>query len=227
MTTPRSFADSRGRRSFLVEYERRVRRDAAAARRRSLARKLGGPLVKKYVRVVPSVFGATGELAGFRLLIPSQEALARLRSSAVLTLDSATELLGGFRFGTADTSFVYLMGSRELEKIAGEGIGIRLGGSRFPLSWAPPGQPMLFAVVPPRMPPCIEKDGFRVVEPAFLVRELLGFHGLRLDLIARIESRITVPYGLDRLDRGMTDDDCRRQATSPAAPRPTGNATQA
>ena len=199
MNFPEHCAAAHGRRSGLAEYERRVHRDTAAARRRSLARRLGGPLVRKYVRVVPSVFGGTGELAAFRLLIPSREALARLRSSAVLTLDSAAERLGGFRFGAGETSFIYLPSSRDLEGIARDGIGERLPGSRFPMSWAPPGQAMLFAVVPPLLPPWIEKDGCRVVEPGFLIRELLGHHGLRLDLLARIEARIAVPYGLVRL----------------------------
>ena len=64
------------------------------------------------------------------------------------------------------------------------------------MSWAPPGEEILFAAVPAGMPPSIEKGGFRVVTPDFLIRELLGFHGLRLDLLARIEARIAEPYGI-------------------------------
>ncbi len=182
----------------LAAYERRVRRDAAEARRRSLARRLGGRLARKYLRVVPSVFGAVGELAAFRLLVPSREALARLAPKAVLTLESATEILGGFRFGSAATSYVYVPSPGDLDAIAEDGIGQRLPGSWFPMSWAPPGQEILFAAVPPRMPPSLQKGGFRVVTPEFLIRELLGFHGLRLDLLARVESGIAEPYGIER-----------------------------
>lgn len=191
-------AADRGRRPCLAEYARRVHRDAAEGRRRSLARRLGGALVRKYVRVVPSVFGASGELAVFRLLIPTGAALARLRSRAVLTLDSATEILGGFRFGAAPASFVYLPCSADIVGIGRDGIGERLPGSWLPMSLAPPGEELLYTVVPIRMPPSIERDGFRVVDPAFLIRELLGFHGLRLDLVARIEARIAGPCGLQR-----------------------------
>ncbi len=50
--------------------------------------------------------------------------------------------------------------------------------------------------VPGEMPPAVERGGFRVVAPAFLVREVLGFYGLRHDLLARVESGIVRPYGV-------------------------------
>lgn len=83
----------------MVRLERLVKRDAAVARRRSLARRLGGSLIWKYLPVVPAVFTARGETATFRLLVPVEETLSRLRDRTVLSLDSATEVLGGCRVG--------------------------------------------------------------------------------------------------------------------------------
>jgi hypothetical protein len=172
---------------------RQAARDARVARARSLARRLSEPLLRKYLQVVPSVYTACGEFAAFRLLVPSGEALSRLRDRAVLTLDSAAERLGGFRFGRTRIQQVYVSSTGEFDRIGREGIGQRRPGSRFPLQWAPPGWDMLFAVVPRTMPPFTEKDGFRVVTPAFLIRELIGFYGLRADLLARCERRIPGP----------------------------------
>lgn len=50
--------------SPMERYAQRVARDAAIARRRSLTRRLGGPLIWKYVQVVPSVFTAVRISAG-------------------------------------------------------------------------------------------------------------------------------------------------------------------
>lgn len=169
-------------------YARRVRRDAAIARRRSFVRRSGGPLVAKYMQVVPSVFTARGEFVAFRLLLPAREALVRLRECVVLTLDSATELLGGFRFSRASNAYAYLPSSDDLARIADAGIGERRPGTRFPLSWSPPGWEMLFAVVPHEMPPFRECNGFRVVTREHLIRDLIGFYGLRTDLLVRIEA---------------------------------------
>ena len=139
-----------------VSIARRVRqlaRDARAARTRSLARRVYGPMLRKYLEVVPSVYTARGEFAAFRLLVPPWEGLSRLGERAVLTLDSAAEILGGFRFGRGRIHQVYLSCAEDLGSVEREGIGERRPGSRFPLQWAPPGWDMLFAVVPRRMPP--------------------------------------------------------------------------
>jgi hypothetical protein len=108
----------------------------------------------------------------------------------VLTLDSATEVLGGFRFGRRGSEYAYLPSADVLASIAAEGIGERSSAKEFPMSWAPPGWEMLFAVIPSQLPPHLERGGSRVVTPEFLIRDLLGFYGLRTDLLAEIEAKL-------------------------------------
>lgn len=174
-------------------YAHRVHRDRRAARARSLARRVAGPLFDKYLEVVPSVFSARGELAAFRLTVPAPEALERLSSRIVLTLDSATELLAGFRFGKARNAYVYLESSADLREIEEAGIGERRPGTSFPLAWTPPGWEMMFAVVPVEMPPSFEHGGHRVVTREHLIRDLIGFYGLRTNLIVEIETKLLGP----------------------------------
>jgi hypothetical protein len=174
-------------------YAKKVYRDAAIARRRSLARRAAGPLVWRYLQTVPWVFTACGEFAAFRLLVPGTAALQSLRDRAVLTLDSAAEVLGGFRFTRRGNFYAYFHSPEDLESITEAGIGERRPGTRFPLSWVLPGCEMLFAVVPRDFPPCMESGGFRVVTPEHLVREILGFHGLRTDLLAEMEEKLLRP----------------------------------
>jgi hypothetical protein len=118
------------------------------------------------------------------------EALDRLRDRAVLTLDRAADILGGFRFGSSPNIHAYFASIDDLSWIERAGIGKRLPGTRFPLTWAPPGEAVLFAVVPPELPPHEESAGFLVVTPERLVRDLLGLHGLRPDLLAEIEAKL-------------------------------------
>ncbi|MBN1420955.1 MAG: hypothetical protein JXP34_19445 [Planctomycetes bacterium] len=174
----------------MERYAERVRRDAEIARRRSLVRRSGGALLRKYVEIVPSVFTATGEFAAFRLLVPAREALDRLRERAILTLDSATEVLAGFRFGRNRNIQAYFDAPDDLPAIEREGIGERLPGTRCPLGWSPPGWEILFAVVPEETPPHEEVRGFRVVSVDHLIRDLIGFYGLRTDLAARIDAAL-------------------------------------
>jgi hypothetical protein len=174
----------------LRERDRIARRDAAAARRRSLVRRTAGPLFRKYLGVVPSVFTAAGDLAAFRLLVPAAEALAALSGRVILTLDSATEILGGFRFGRAPNEYVYLASAHDLEEIERRKLGERLPGSSFPLAWTPPERPTLFAVVVGRPPPYMERGRLCVVTRERLVRDLIGFYGLRGDLLSEIERKL-------------------------------------
>ena len=159
-------------------------------RTRSMARRLAGPLFKKYLQVVPSVFTARGELRAFRLLVPRAEALSRLRNRAVLTLDSATEVLSGFRFGRARNDYAYFETASDLERIESEAIGERRPGTHFPLAWTPSGWEMLFAVVTEPLPPNLEHVGFRVVTKEHLIRDLIGLYGLRTELLAAIEAKL-------------------------------------
>jgi hypothetical protein len=107
-----------------------------------------GPLFWKYLDVVPAVFSASGELFAFRMTAPRAGVLARLRQSAMLTLDSATEVLGGFRFGKARNDYAYFSSTEEALAIEKEGLGLRREGTSFPFDWTPPDREMLFAVVP-------------------------------------------------------------------------------
>lgn len=170
--------------------ERRARRDAAAARTRSLSRRAMGRLFWKYLDVVPSVFSARGDFHAFRLLAPRAEVLDRLRRTAVLTLDSATELLGGFRFGKARNDYAYFASQSDVLEIERARLGERRPGTSFPFAWTPPGWEMLFAVVPREMPLATDRNGVRVVARDELVRDLMGFYGLRPDLVAAIEAKL-------------------------------------
>ena len=176
--------------SDLVSLEARARsarKAARAARARSQSRRAMGRLFAKYVTVVPSVFSARGELVAFRLLAPRAAVLERVRENAVLTLDSATEALCGLRFGRARNDYAYFASLDDLAPIEAERLGARRPGTRFPFAWTPPGREMLFAVVPRAMPPGTRVDGTRVVTREFLVRDLIGFYGLRPDLAALLE----------------------------------------
>ncbi len=176
----------------MTRYANRVARDAAIARRRTLDRRLNGPFVWKYLQIVPSVFTARGPFAAFQLLVPVEEALRRLRDSAVLTLDSASELLGGFRFGRGHHVYAYFADARDVDAIVTGSIGQPIAGHLKALLLAPDDRTMLFAVVCQKLPPHHEQVGQLVVTPEHLVRDLLGFHGLRRDLLVEIENKIGV-----------------------------------
>ena len=74
--------------------------------------------------------------------------------------------------------------------IQAEGLGTRREGTSFPFAWTPPDREMLFAVVPAAMPQSREVQGHRVVTTERLLRDLIGFYGLRGDLVALIEARL-------------------------------------
>jgi hypothetical protein len=179
--------------SAMEIYARTVRRDARIARQRSLLRRTAGPLLLKYLQVVPTVFSARGEFAAFRLLVSNSIALESLRDRAVLTLDSATEILGGFRFGKARNIYAYLRSRADLEFVEAAGLGERLPSASVPLTWSLGDRRFLLAVVPPEPPAAIERGGFRVVSAEALVRHLIGSYGLRTDLIAEIEAKLAPP----------------------------------
>jgi len=145
-------------------------------------------MIWKYLQVVPSVFTARGEFAVFKLLVPVEEAIRCLRDSAVFTLDSATERLGGFRFSRGHHIYAYFGAKSDLDAMATLGQPVT-----DPLTpWLPSlhGQSMLFAVVCDNMPPYNERAGCRLVTHEHLVRDLLGFYGLRRDLLVEIENKL-------------------------------------
>jgi len=149
-----------------------------------------GALFWKYLDVVPSVFSARGELYGLRLLVPRCAALDHLRETAVLTLDSATEAFGGFRIGRARNDYAYFASESEVVAVESAGLAVRRPGSSFPFAWTPPDREMLFAVVPRRMPASAMRGGARVVTRGDLIRDLIGFYGLRVDVVAAIEAKL-------------------------------------
>ena len=177
----------------LDERLRKAKRDRSAARARSLSRRVMGPLFTKYLRVVPGVYSARGELFAFRLTVPRKEALSALKKTAILTLDSATEVLAGFRFGRPPNEYAYFASRDEVNDIEARGLGRRRPGTSFPFAWTPAGHEMLFAVVPRELPTPVEVDGTRVVSQEELTRDLIGFYGLRPDLIAEIEAKLASP----------------------------------
>ncbi len=176
----------------MVVYANRVARDAAIGRRRSLDRRLNGSFVWKYLQVVPSVFTARGSFAAFKLLVPVEEAICLLSDSAVLTLDSASELLGGFRFGRGRHVYAYFRDARDVDAIVTDSIGQHLPGHLRALLLAPNDDNMLFAVVCQKLPPYRKQAGQLVVTREHLVRDFLGFYGLRRDLLVEIENKIGV-----------------------------------
>ncbi|MGM0485824.1 MAG: hypothetical protein ACQESR_03565 [Planctomycetota bacterium] len=186
----------------MERYARRVARDAAAARGRSLNRRLGGELVWKYLHVVPSVFTARGGFSAFQSLVPAGEALVRLKGSAVLTLDSASELLGGLRFGSGRHVYAYFEKESDVDAIVTGGIGKRLRDARAAMLLASQEDEKIFAVVCQELPPHREYAGHRVVTREHLVRDFLGFHGLRRDLIVELENKINRTDGMTLPLRG-------------------------
>jgi hypothetical protein len=171
-------------------YARRVSREKAMARRRSLERRLGGSLIWKYLQVVPSVFTARGGFRVLRLLVPREKMLVRIRDSSVLTLDSASELLGGFRFGRGGHVYAYFNSSADLEVLVEQKTGEHVADDRMPLLLSPPDQEFLFAVVCETLPPHREHAGRRIVTREHLIRDFLGFYGLRRDLLVEIENKL-------------------------------------
>jgi hypothetical protein len=174
----------------LDERWRRAVRDRRAAEARSLSRRAMGPLFFEYLRVEPSVYSARGELYGLRLVVPRSEALERLRGRLILTLDSATEVYAGFRFGKAASEYAYADSTSILDEIETERIAERRPGSSFPLTWNPPGQEMLFVVVPRELPELAAVDGKTLISKPELVRDLIGFYGLRQNLLIAIDTRL-------------------------------------
>jgi hypothetical protein len=159
----------------MERYRRRVTRDAAVARRRSLARRLDGPLLWKYLQVVPSVFTARGEFAAFQLLVPVDEAICGLGDSAVLTLDSASERLGGFRFGRGRHIYAYFGAANDVAAVVTNGIGQRVAGHLMPWLLPTPEDTMLFSVLCKELPPHGKAARCRIVTRAHLIRDLLCF----------------------------------------------------
>ena len=174
----------------MERYARRVARDAAVARRRSLDRRLSGPLLWKYLQVVPSVFTARGEFTAFQLLVHVDEAIDRLGDSAVLTIDSASERLGGFRFGRGRHIYAYFGAANDVAAIATDAIGQRVAGHLLPLLLPMSEESMLFSVFCNELPPHCEAAPCRIVTRAHLVRDLLGFYGSRRDLLVEIENKL-------------------------------------
>ena len=117
--------------------------------------------------------------------------------SAVLTLDSASELLGGFRLGRGHHVYAYFGDARDVDAIVTDSIGQRLPGHLRALLLAPNDHNMLFAVVCEKLPPYRKQTGQLVVTRAHLVRDFLGFYGLRRDLLVEIENKIGVAHGCD------------------------------
>ena len=175
-------------------YANRVARDAAIGRRRSLDRRLNGSCVWKYLQIVPSVFTARGSFAAFKLLVPVEEALCRLSDSAVLTLDSASELLGRFRFGRGRHVYAYFGATSDVDAIVTDSIGQPLPGNLKALLLAPRNHNMLFTVLCDKLPPYRKQAGQLVVTRAHLVRDFLGFYGLRRDLLVEIENKISATH---------------------------------
>ncbi len=169
---------------------RRIARDRTIARRRSLARRAMGPLFWKYVQIVPSVFTARGEFAAWELNVPVATVLDRLRDSAILTLDSASELLGGFRFGSGRHIYAYFDARLSRDAIDDSKIGRQVEGRLTPLLLTARNETLLLAVFSDKLPPNHSHAGHRTVTPDHLAREFLGYYGLRIDWIAPFEKQI-------------------------------------
>jgi hypothetical protein len=122
--------------SPMERYARRVALDAAVARRRSLTRRLGGPLVWKYLQVVPSVFTARGEFTAFKLLVSVEEAIDRLSGSADLTLDSASERFADLHLTDVCVLQIFVYNRKILANCIFDIVqGFGLGGPLRPATW--------------------------------------------------------------------------------------------
>ena len=131
----------------MARYAKRVARGRCRCPAVPLTRRLGGPLVWKYLDVVPSVFTGQGEFSVLKLLVPVEEVIRRLGDSAVLTLDSATERLAGFRSGRGRHIHAYFAAASDLDSLVTGGIGQRIAGDLTPLLFPSEEQGMLLAVV--------------------------------------------------------------------------------
>jgi hypothetical protein len=122
--------------SPMERYARRVALDATVARRRSLTRRLGGPLVRKYLQVVPSVFTARGEFTAFKLFVSVEEAIDRLSGSADLTLDLASERLGALHLTDVCVLQIVVCDRKILANCIFDIVqGFGLGVSPRPATW--------------------------------------------------------------------------------------------
>lgn len=183
----------------------RYRRRCVAPRR--AARAAYAPVFRAFAGLFPRPFVLAGPVRRWGVAGRPAEVVEALLGQAVFTLDSALELTGRRRWGPGADIWVYVSEWSVLESLeggAGAGgpallgrprsgfsapRGGALGGADSPVVWASWQERgvLLHACKP--MEPVSEEPalrGHRVVSALRLVEDLLGMHGLRLDLFARL-----------------------------------------
>jgi hypothetical protein len=165
----------------------RLRRDQAAYRRISLARR-GHERFRRDLGIVPHPFLLAGRVRMAPLLQPATAVQLALRGDAIWTLDTAARLWTAHGFLSSPDLTGYLR-EATFARAEQEGlVGTPLAGgiSVDPLYWRPP---MLIVHVKEDAPPFETlPSGDRVVSWPFLIRDVMGTLGWRPDLLTRLEA---------------------------------------
>lgn len=160
----------------------RVRTKFRAAQR--ALRKAYAPVARLITPLAPRHFELSGELRVYALG-PDCLDLRPVLASGVAALDSALEAYGVRRWGDEQREWMYVDHWSDLDAAVARA---QLAGSATP----GPGGPLLHACLPASPVEAVTvPGGRRVVTARRLIEDLLGRHGPRYDLFARL-----VPPGL-------------------------------
>lgn len=165
-----------------------LQRAQAALRRERMLREVAGPRWQRMVRTVPVLFRLQGDLVARVLEADVQAVIDALRSDAVFALDTAMRLAHGFGFLAVREVHAYLASPEPLDRLAESGLIAPHPFADTTLVRPWPGPPRLLASLVAELPPSREvAEGYRVVTPERLGRELIGTVGPRPDLFALYE----------------------------------------
>lgn len=132
--------------------------------------------------LVPRHFALQGLVREWVPSTPATTLAETLAPHVTYTLDSALEQMGYRRWGPGGDLWVYVRDWNLLEALEEQGCIVPLQAS------APPGSTVLHACLPstPVKRVSTSSAASFVVTPRRLLEELLGAHGLRFDLFARL-----------------------------------------
>lgn len=166
----------------------RLKKDQARVRRERLARSVAGPAGRRCIQVVPAFFQHAGVLTCHVLEAPREDVIHALRADAIFAVDTAMRLAHGAGFLSSGDVQAYLSKPEVLTRLIGEGLLKPDRSSDTTLVRPYPGPPRLLACITPHPPPSVvTADGYTVVDPERLRRELVGTVGARADLFALLE----------------------------------------
>lgn len=167
------------------ERLRCARRDRAAYRRRSLARRVY-PRFMRDLRIVPYLFLAPDALRAAALSCPAQSLLEALKGRAIWTLDTAVRLAGLRGFLVASDLTGYL-DDGALDAVRSAGLIDEPAPASISVDPLLPRPPLLVARLGAEPPFVTLLHGQRIVTWERLIRDIMGTIGWRPDLLSRIE----------------------------------------